>query len=225
MTVEKLAHQYAAGSDLYVACFNEDGDVFDFDSNTWVAISLPPVDPFLAPTAEETGTGGDGYSDYWWDIDLGLLNATATEMAVRVKVFEQAGGSPVLADDAVVGISDVSVVSGAEVVVADFTECVFTPAYRAGNDTIYFTAQLRVNGQPVTLAGGDTCTIVVRQINPLAGSNLFTVGPSAPDANGVFTLSQVNPGLNADTVVYRAIITMVVDGVTYTFHQHFPSYA
>src|SRR3990167_4329077 len=221
MTVEKLAHEYAAGSDLYVACFNEDGEVFDFDAAAWVAIGLPPVDPFLEPTAEETGTGGDGYSDYWWDIDLGLLNPTATEMAVRVKVFEQVGGSPVLADDTVIGISDVSILSGAQVEVG-FTECVLTPIYRAGSDTMYFTAQLRINGQPVTPTGADTCTIIVRQINPLSGSNLFTVGPVTVDANGQFTLSKLNPNLNADTSIYRALVTIVISSVSYSFELHFP---
>lgn len=223
MTTQKISQQYDAGAHLYVTAFNSSGQVFDYNTNTWVAISLPPVNPFLSVT-ERTGTGGTGESDFWATVDLGLLNPSATQVDVRLKFFERAGGSNSLSADTVIGVADVSIVSGGQVNVG-FTECVLTPSYRAGSDTLYFVAQLRVNGLPVTLAGGDTCTIIVRQINPVAGSNLFTVGPVNPDANGEFTLSKVNPNLNADTSIYRGLVTMVVGSVTYSFECHFPSYA
>lgn len=224
MTTAKLAFQHNASSNLYVAAFNASGQVFDYSTNTWVAISLPPVNPFLAVT-ERTGTGGSGYSDYWADVNYSLLNATSTESAIRLKVYERVGGSNSLSADTVIGVADVVVALGSEVVIAQFTECVLTPTYRAGSDTMYFTAQLRINGQPVTPSGADNCTIIIRQINPLSGSNLFTVGPVTVDANGQFTLSKVNPNLNADTSIYRALVSMVIGTITYSFECHFPSYA
>lgn len=224
MTIEKLAFQHDASANLYVAAFNAAGEVFDYDTDTWVALALPPVNPFLSVT-ERAGTGGNGFSDYWADVDYSLLNPTSTEAAIRLKVYERVGGSNSLSADTVVGIADVVIVSSTEADGGNFTECVLSPIYRAGADTIYFTAQLRVNGQPVTLDPADECTIVVRQINPLSGLNLFSIGPVTPDANGLFTLSQVNPNLNSDTSIYRALIEMVVGGVSYAFESHFPSYA
>lgn len=226
MSTENVVLHYEAGLNIYVAAFRSDGKVFDWDAGVedWVTLAAPPVD-FSVSVTERTGTGGSGFSDYWASVDLGLLNPTSTLLDVRLKFFNRVGGSESLSADTVLGIADVSIVSGGRFTPDAAMDCVFTPVYRAGEDRIYFTVQLRQNNQAVTPDVAATCTIVVRQVAPVAGSNLFTVGPTTPDANGLFSLSKLNPTLNEDSSTYRALITIVNMGVTYSYESHFPGYA
>lgn len=227
MSSEQLAVHFDESRTLYAAIFNEDGEVFDFDSDTFVALGLPPVDPYW-PLEENVGTGGSGFSQYWFadPLDLARINPSATAMAVRINVFDQAGGSEDLAADTVIQVSDLTI-KGGELVGSGGAgmQCLFEPIYRPNDDTMKFTVALELNGEAIELDVAASCAIVIRQVNPVTGANLFSVSVSAPDANGHFTLSKLAPNLSGDTSTYRAIITIVNDGVTYTFTKFFPGYA
>lgn len=224
MATETIATQYESAADIYLSVFNEAGEVFDWASNTFVALALPPVDPFFAVT-ERPGTGGDGESDYWASLDLELLNPAASREDMRIKFFEQQGGSPDLAADTVIAISDLSVIGGAIYSPDTLIECLFDPVYRAGEDTLFMTVGLRVNGAMVTLDPAATCTITVRQIAPFTGADLWSVGPSVPNADGLFVFAKLFPTLNESSSVYRARIEIDNAGTPYTFDEDFPGYA
>ena len=227
MSSEQLPVHFTDSRTLYAALFNGAGEVFDFDSDNFVALSLPPVDAFY-PMSENVGTGGAGFSSYWFTdpLDLSRINGTATPMDVELKVFDRVGGSEDLAADTVIHTSAFAVKNGERVEPgAAGMVCLFEPIYRANDDKMKFTVALELNGVAVTLDGAASCEIVVRQVNPITGADLFSASVSAPDANGVFSLSQSAPNLSGDTSTYRALITVVNDGVTYEFTKFFPGYA
>lgn len=229
MATEQLPVLFPTGRTLWAGVFNEGGEVFDFDSDTFVAPTLPPVDPSYE-MEEMDHTGGNGQNVYLFvdPLDLSRINGTSTPLSVVINVYDQVGGSPDLDADTVIASGNATIKEG-EVAAPGFTtiSCQFLPVYRMNDDTLILTLWLEIGGNKVTLAGDATCSVAVRQLNPVQGTNLFAVSASAPDANNVFTLEKEAPWEDTDLYAkgLRAVITIVNDGVTYTFTKLFPGYA
>lgn len=224
MSMEQLTTVFEAGAAAYGIAYNSSGEVFDWATDTWVSPSLPPTTPYVAVTEIEDEAGAD-FSDYWAAFDLSRLNP-GVRMDVKLKMFDQLGGSRNPATDDEMCVAALTIQAG-EVFTSgqSFLECVFSPVYRPGEDTIYFEIGMRSNGAVVTFDEAATCALEIRQVAPTIGADLFVIAATALDANGAFTLSKLAPNLNSSSSVYRARITIVNDGATYEFEQLFPGYA
>ncbi|MFA4972300.1 MAG: hypothetical protein WC683_06780 [bacterium] len=102
--IEPLMVRYAPGSTVYFRVFDPiTSKFFDFDDNTWQTTA---VNPKLAAT-ENTAAGDADESVYTAELDLALLNATASVMTVLVTALDD------LATDAIISAISLQVASGA----------------------------------------------------------------------------------------------------------------
>lgn len=130
---------------------------------------------------------------------------------------------------AVLGYASSSSLSGSDL--TDITDAVVAAvegAYRcrveaavtsAAGTELRILAWLELGGEVVALPSG-TCSIVVREHG--SGANLFTVTDNAPNAQGIFELTQSTPGFTDDRL-YGFMTTIVDDGaVSHTSYEAFP---
>lgn len=77
--------------------------------------------------------------------------------------------------------------------------------------TLKISAWLEQNGQAVVLGSG-TCSVTFRENG--SGSDLFTITDSAPNAQGIFEMSQSSPGFTSDRL---QVATVVIDDGSDTY--------
>lgn len=77
MTVETFEFTGAASTNHYLAIFNTDGEVFDWDDETFKALGSA-TEPYLLAT-QLAGMGGSAKSGYVAEVDLAILNPTADD--------------------------------------------------------------------------------------------------------------------------------------------------
>lgn len=100
MTTETLTlPEYDAGAAVYFRLYNETGQVFDFDDNTFKTIGAATTPQ--ASCTERTEMGGTGKSGYTVSVDFANVNDTGSVGRYIVKAFLQAGGSPAATDAAI----------------------------------------------------------------------------------------------------------------------------
>lgn len=83
------------------------------------------------------------------------------------------------------------------------TVCRYGAAFTSSaGTTLKISAWLERDGQAVVLASG-SCTVTYRE--NASGSDLFTITDSAPNAQGIFELSQTSPGFTSDRLQVASI--------------------
>lgn len=99
------------------------------------------------------------------------------------------------------------------------TVCRYGAAFTSSaGTTLKISAWLERDGQAVVLASG-SCTVTYRE--NASGSDLFTVTDSAPNAQGIFELSQTSPGFTADRLQV-ASVEITVGNDTWTTREPVP---
>lgn len=208
MSTKTVYAQAETGADLYLRVFNEAGEWLDFDDDTFKAWASATT-PYLAMT-EDALLGGTTRTNYAATIDLATLNATPEPQRFYLQCCDNA--TPALADDPVTETIEVVVQAG-EVAGSDQIVCMVDGCFTSTAGTVMnLLAWLEKNGQKVTLTEGE-CTVAVREHG--AGSDLFSVTDAAPNAAGIFELTQNSPGFTDDQE-YLVTVTITVDSVVYT---------
>lgn len=208
MATRRIYAQAEAGADLYLRVMNAAGDWLDFDDDAFKSWSSATT-PYVAMT-EDDDAGGTSRKSYYADLDLAALNPTPEPLRFYLQACDNA--SPALTDDPVSETNEIVVQSG-EIAGADEILCVTDACFTSTAGTeIRFLAWLEKNGQKVVLSAG-SCTVTVREHG--AGSDLFSVTDSAPNAAGVFELTQASPGFTDDRI-YLATVAITVNSITYT---------
>lgn len=83
------------------------------------------------------------------------------------------------------------------------TVCRYGAAFTSSaGTTLKISAWLERDGQAVVLASG-SCTVTYRE--NASGSDLFTITDSAPNAQGIFEMSQTSPGFTSDRLQVASI--------------------
>ena len=83
------------------------------------------------------------------------------------------------------------------------TVCKYGAAFTSSaGTTLKISAWLERDGQAVVLASG-SCTVTYRE--NASGSDLFTITDSAPNAQGIFEMSQTSPGFTSDRLQVASI--------------------
>ena len=112
-----------------------------------------------------------------------------------------------LATDAVTEIQS-GLATSAEVTAGDVVVCRYGAAFTSSaGTTLRASAWLERNGQIVVLPSG-SCTLAFRE--NAAGSDLFTMTDAAPNAQGIFEMSQASPGFTSDRLQI-ATVTIIDD--------------
>jgi hypothetical protein len=195
---------YPSGSDIYIRLWNDSHQVFDFNDSTFKAIASATT-PYLECTysASEQIYRTDS------TIDWGDVWNKGTPLNVTVFAYDNA--TP---DDADVPVTEATQVTvqfgelGAADLICGFDAC-FTST--AGTE-VRMLSWLERAGQTIVLASG-SCAITVREHG--AGGDLFTASDAAPNADGVFEVTQATPGFTPDRV-YAVTVAITENGVTWT---------
>lgn len=214
MATETLVVQHTASKNVYFALFESDGDVFDFNDNTFKAIAGATT-PYVAAT-EESDLGGVGRSVYVASVNLANVHDHGVPKDVIVQAYERAGGTPAPLTDTVIALPSYVKVQFAEVgelpLTVEIVPC-FTST--AGTEVRLF-AKLMRGGKPVPIAtydAGATLALAVREHG--AVGDLFTIGATVVGASHVWELTQAAPGYTADRL-YKYTATLVENGNTHT---------
>jgi hypothetical protein len=112
MSIETLRTTHTPARILYFTVWDDSfpPKVFDFNDSTFKPLSSPPTTPYL-PATESTDMGGN-LSVYIAQLDLELLNPSATEMRFQVQSLERKGAAPNLLTDSFTGGGELIVVEG-----------------------------------------------------------------------------------------------------------------
>lgn len=159
--------KWDAGATLWFAVFNAAGQVFDFTANNFKALASA-ANFSTALTADATET-----EHYRGTLNMSNVNAGGEPTTYEVRVYEQAGGSPDLADDDIGGY-ELVIQFGEVPPPADRPKVVHSVVADGADAEIQ--AWLELNGVIVDLATIDasaTCDVQVREQS--AGTNLFQV--------------------------------------------------
>lgn len=221
MATESILYQHDPAATIYASIFNVAGEVFDFNDNTFKALGGATT-PYLALT-EYTAPGGSAFSFYAASFDLADINNTATRAQYAISIYEQAGGSPAPSTDTVLSNpSPFSVRFGATgdwEVRHQIDGCFTTTA----GTTVRFLVKTSYGDQRIALETVDptaTAALAVREYG--AGADLFTISATTVNAAGIFELEKANPGYTADRL-YKYTLTIVINGVTFTFVDFLPN--
>jgi hypothetical protein len=219
MTSEVLTLEYDAGADVYLRIWNDSGQVFDFDDDTFKALS-GAVEPYLAMT-ERADMAGTGRSGYQATVDLATVNKTGTAKRYTVKAYDN--GTPADADNPVAEPLGLTVQFGrlGERPVRCELEAALTST--AGS-AVRLTAWLEHGGEIVDLSTLDpTASVSIGVREHGAGANLFTVtdGGAGPNASDRFEVTQSTPGFTDDRL-YSFLVSITANGVTHTTQHLIP---
>lgn len=192
---------HTAGADIYFRIYNSDGEVFDFDDDTFKALGSATT-PYIVAT-EQPDADGTGRSDYAAEIDTALISDGSIPAEFRIKYFDNA--TPAAGDLAIGGTTFRIPELATEIYECHAEGALLTTA---GNE-IRITAWLTYNGQTLPVTSG-TCSIAIREHS--ASSDLLVLNSASPDVLGRFEFTQSNPGFTDDRL-YMARITITVSAV------------
>jgi hypothetical protein len=208
LSTKTVYAQAETGADLYLRVFNEAGLWLDFDDDEFKAWASATT-PYLAMT-EDALLGGTNRTNYAATIDLATLNETPEPQRFYLQCCDN--GTPALADDPVTETIEIVVQAG-EVAGSDDLVCMVDGCFTSTAGTeMKLLAWLEKNGQKVTLTTA-SCTVTVREHG--AGANLFSVTDAAPNAAGIFELTQASPGFTDDRE-YLVTVAITVNTIVYT---------
>ena len=213
MSTAVLKHVNSASLNVYFRVFNDSGQVFDFSDNTFKAIGSATT-PQVAATerTEMDGTGRSGYT-----ASINLTNINPYPLAKRYTFAAYDNGTPA-ATDAAISDHTEFVVQAGEVGELPIT-CMLDGAFTSSAGTaLRLLAWLERGGQRISLAAG-SISIAVREHG--AGSDLFTGTAASPTASGDFEVTVASPGFTDDRV-YRAVVAITVNTVTFTTEHGMP---
>ena len=210
-----------SGANIYFRIFGltgaEAGQVFDFDDNTFKALS-GAVTPYVAATerADMSGTGRSGYTAA---IDLATINLTGTAKRYLLQAYNNVapanGDNPISDGTAfVVQFGD----TGDGPLDVDFDGAFTTTAGVA----VRFIVGLTKRGLPVDLNAVDAAAeVVITAREHGAGVDLFVTAGDTVNAAGRFEVTELTPGYTDDRV-YLHTIEITENGNTHTFHKLLP---
>lgn len=212
----------ATGQTIYVCVFNRDGQVFDFDDNTWKEPDVA-VDPYIdAPALPNTG--GADFCDYLAEIDLGVISPGPEVLFVRPKAFVRQGGSNDLLTDEAIYQDAAWCVFGRSYRDDPRVECVFKGVNRRDTDPESYQCSVGMisAGQHMDLAAlapDAECEVVIRQIG--SGADHFTLTATAPAASGRFEMTRNSPNFTANRGYYA---TITISAGSWTFSKTFSAF-
>jgi len=221
MATQRISTRGATGLTVYLVVLNlADGDVFDWDDDTWQAIG-DAVTPAVAMTG--LATYGTSQREYAGSIDLALINDGMTPVNVAVKVFSQAGGSPdPETDELLAEVYPFTVVLGERLAGVSTKPAFKVVAVVDTTTTDGTVAHVKVqlldeSGSLIDLDAADpsaTCAVNVQRDGVANQFTLSTSDFGAPNGNGWFEADFNNPNFTTDKG-YTGIATIVSGGVTY----------
>jgi len=212
------------GYSYYLVIFDVPNNVvFDWNSNTWVALGSA-VTPGLAMTLATVGSLTMAHVD----LNLATICLNTTPRDISVSMYRQAAGSPAPTTDLILASEPLRVCCGYELP-ANHLEQAFEVDITANltttsGNSMHFTAELRRSGQTIplhTLDTGATCAFSVTQDAVTTGGARVsefviaagTVG--AANADSRFEAEYTNPNLTANRC-FTVVATINTGGVTYT---------
>lgn len=223
MSTEPLIRLDDSSKTIYFSVFNSAGQIFDFNSNTFVELSAPPVTPGLAAT-EKANAGGAGKSQYIASLNLATINNTAAIVHCTVLAFEQAGGSPAPGTDTAVSQPNGFAVQFGREDISNIKVHAGISTDSTNGSYLEVQAWLEVDGEVIALTSGEsgaTCACNIRQIEADAdGIQLSTGDFGNVNAQSIFEFSEADPELEDDHQ-YRAEITITQDGVSWSITKEF----
>lgn len=213
MATETFSTEYDASANLYLRLFDETGQVFDFNDNTFKALASATT-PYAAATerADMAGTGRSGYT-----VAVNLANVWGAGNPKRLVAKFYDNAAPADAD------APVSEPLGLTVQFGQLGEGhLVCHAEVAVKSTAGSTAQLSVwlerNGQTVDIDGADASASATLTLTEHDGLELFSKSFVAADINDdVFEAEQATPSFTDDRI-YRAKIEITENGNTWTTH-------
>ena len=196
--------QYPSGGNLYLRLFNSAHEVFNFSTNAFGALS----------SSSDQRLGMTYSSDqklYRSDSTINWSNVwnKGTPAKFQIQVYNNA--SPSTSDAQVTETEQITIQFGelGDGVIV----CGFDGAFTSTAGLEYrMLSWLERNGQTIPLASG-SCTVTVREHG--SGSDLFDTTDSAPNAAGIFELTESTPGFTADRA-YEVEVAITENAKTWT---------
>jgi hypothetical protein len=219
-----LSCRYNSGSNLYAVVFRADGQVFDWDDDTWQLIGSA-VTPGIALTS--VVAYGGGQAQYTASVDLETVAPDMTPVDCDIRFFLRAGGSPAPVTDYDLGepvplrliYGEITPETGQDLEVDVTVNLTTTTGVSA-----HLTVELRrPDGRTLPLADIDptaTCAIEVTQDatategERVAQFDLDTTECGSVNSEHQWEIEYANPNFTANRG-FKAVATVVSGGVTY----------
>lgn len=205
MATETFSITYDAGENLFLGIFRlSDGHVFDFDDNTFKALSGADT-PYVA-AAEQTDPGGTGKSSYVASVDLGDINATSDPLDVVLDWFTDDTLATRVSESNQISIVGSQIDNGLEL---------YKPLVTVGIDddmTAKVVGHLTINEQNVMLASGSMSVVIFEVSTPL---DTISVSSSTVVRGYFFVATHALSGLVAGKVYGFEVTITDADGSEY----------
>ncbi|MBW3538756.1 MAG: hypothetical protein KY476_00650 [Planctomycetes bacterium] len=207
--------RHEAGKSVYFRLFNDSGQVFDFNDNTFKALAGATT-PYVVAT-ERGDMDGAGLSGYQATINLANVNKTPTAKHYTLKAY----ANPAPAD------ADVSIADALDVIVqlGELGEGeLIVQAEVSVKSTAGLTAQVKAwlerNGRKIdvdTLDAATSASVTLREHG--SAIDLFSKALAAADLKeDIFEGEQATPGFTDDRQ-FDVEATITVNGVAVTTHH------
>lgn len=196
--------QFDTGANLYLRIFNDAHSVYNFSTNVFEALSSSANHRLsMTYNSDEKLYRSNSVIDW----NLVWPNGLPTKFTVQI--YNNA--SPSTSDVPVCETAQITLQFGE--IGAGVIVCGFDGAFTSTAGLEYrMLTWIERDGQTVPLAAG-SCTVTVREHG--SGSDLFDTTDTAPNAAGIFELTESSPGFTADRV-YEAEVVITENAKSWT---------